>query len=373
MKIAVLGYGRIGRAIVDDLCKQGHDVTVCDNNTEIKLLENTAGRPFSINRLNVLDEWSFARCLADKDLVVNALPGSIGYQVTKSIIELRTNVVDISFFPEDPEPLRKVAREHKVIAAIDCGLAPGIWNMILAHCESEFETTSCKCYVGGLPKNPKWPFGYKAPYHPRDVVEMYTRKSRFIKNGEIITKSAISDLELLTINGIMVEAFNTDGLRTLLNGMKTPTIVEKTLRYPGHAEQMKMFRDVGFFNQEKVWLESEKVWISPIDLFAKLVFPYWQYYQEDQDLTLMLVIVDGKNGDKNIRRTFKLVDEGKEFSSMARTTGYTATAVVDLIDREVIMEPGLYAPEDIGRVACQNVIHYLQDRNVVFRVKENKG
>lgn len=367
MKISVLGYGRIGKAIVNDLLNQGHDVEVVDNSEEIKILNAAEGCPFSIKVENATNQWALAKAIENSDLVVNALPGKIGYEITKNVAFLGKNIVDISFFPEDPCDLIEIAKERNSIVAIDCGLAPGIWNMILAYNETLMDTKSCVCYVGGLPKLPQWPFGYKAPYNPYDVIEMYTRESRYLCDGRMVIKPALTDKEPIRINDIIVEAFNTDGLRTLLKGMNTPTIVEKTLRYPGTADMMETFRTMGFFDKNPIVLDNGVV-VSPIKLFSKLVFPYWEFKYDEKDITLMLVVIDGERNGQKVKMTYKLYDEAKDFSSMARTTGYTATAVVDLISRKIITEPGFYAPEDIGRVACPNILNYLWDRGVRFEV-----
>jgi len=370
MKISVLGYGRVGKAIVDDLVKQGHDVTVVDFSLEVRSLTTKADRPFHIRIYDALSIECLRKWTLDHDLIVNALPGDVGYSVTKNAIEIGKNIVDISFAPQDYGPLRKLAEKKGVIVAVDCGLAPGMWNMMLADSELKMNTKSCVCYVGGLPKKPEYPFGYKAPYHPRDVVEMYTRESRFLVDGKVITKPALTDMELIQINNITVEAFNTDGLRTMLEGMVTPTIIEKTLRYPGTAELMRIFRDIGFFNTGKIHIE-ENIYVQPIKVFEKLAFPFWQFDKDEVDITLMQVVVDGERDGEDVRKTFKLYDEACDgFSSMARTTGYTATAVVDLINQKIIDEAGFYAPEDIGTIAWDNVLHYLEDRGIIIDIRE---
>lgn len=372
MKIALFGYGRVGKAIYADLVSMNHDVDVFDKQYDLETKSGATSENIKgfacwhkkFYEANVNSMWVLSRLLQQKvlgnyDLVINALPGFFGYQITLDTVELGCNIVDISFFPEDPEPIKKLAKEKNVIAVIDAGLAPGLWNMILAKCEEEMDTKSCICYVGGLPKEPEWPFFYKAPYHPFDVLEMYTRESRYLKDGKIVVKPALTDLELIKFNDISVEAFNTDGLRTLLSNNKTPTIIEKTLRYPGTAELMKMFRETGFFDEKYLQTTSE------------ILFPHWEFKPDEKDITMMLIVVDGEKDGEQVRRTYKLYDEASDFSSMARTTGFTATAVVDLIGQNKI-KPGFYAPEDIGRVHCDEVIQYLNERNVSIELMETQ-
>ena len=146
---------------------------------------------------------------------------------------------------------------------------------------------SYECYVGGLPVEREWPYEYKAVFSPIDVIEEYTRPARFVQNSKIITKEALSETELMNFKGVgTLESWNSDGLRTLIKTMAhVPNMIEKTLRYPGCVEYIKVLRETGFFSKEEIELNGVK--IKPIDVTSKLLFPIWKMNEEDRDLSLI--------------------------------------------------------------------------------------
>ena len=232
-RIVILGSGRVGRAIALDLSGQ-HEVAVID--TSRRALDHLKDARVKLINDDATNSGILAELAGDADLVINALPGHLGFAVLKNVIELGTPTVDISFFPEDPFELDELARDRGVVAVVDCGVAPGLSNMMLGSRYRQMEVGSFACYVGGLPRVRTWPYQYKAPFSPIDVIEEYTRPARLVENGEVIVKEALSDLEHLEFDDIgTLEAFNTDGLRTLLKTVRIPNMKEKTLRYPGHS------------------------------------------------------------------------------------------------------------------------------------------
>ena len=132
-----------------------------------------------------------------------------------------------------------VAEKNGVTAITDAGIAPGLSNLIFGRVLSEFDRVdSAKCFVGGLPQNPRLPWLYNSVFSPMDVVEEYTRPARLVKNGKIITKLAMTEIEPIEFKKIgILDAFNSDGLRSLLD-MPIPDMVEKTLRFPGHIQKI---------------------------------------------------------------------------------------------------------------------------------------
>ena len=172
-----------------------------------------------------------------------------------------------------------------------------------------------------------------------------------------------------------LEAFNTDGLRSLLTSSKAPEMVEKTLRYPGHAEKMRMLRETGFLSSKGVLVASGQA--VPRDITEALLFSAWQFEEGEPDLTVMRIVVEGDKEGKTVRHTYELLDyynTETETSSMARTTGYTCTGMVRLITNGIWDQPGVAPPEIVGRnIECFDaVIEHLKDRKVqVFHsVKE---
>ena len=268
------------------------------------------------------------------------------------MIEAGRDVVDISFFPEDAFELDEMARARDVRAVVDAGVAPGLSNMILGYLEGAMEETeSFSCVVGGLPVRRDPPWEYRALFSPRDVIEEYVRPARLRRSGQDLVLPALDELEGVEIEGVgVLEAFLTDGLRTLLRTVDTPTLVEKTLRYPGHAAKVKSLRDSGFFRTTPLEVNGQVV--RPLDLSAKLLEDVWCMQDGEADLTVMRVDVLGREGDERVRQCYELLDRydpESGVSSMARTTGYTCTALVRWLLKGGWDRPGIIPPEVLAR------------------------
>jgi len=306
------------------------------------------------------------------DFVISAVPGYMGFQTLKAVIEAKKNVVDISFFPEDPFLLDAVAKNNNVTVVVDCGVAPGMSNILVGHVHRLLdETHNVLIYVGGLPEVREWPYEFKAGFSPIDVIEEYIRPARYIANGRLVVKPALTEPELIYFPEVgTLEAFNTDGLRTLATTISAPNMKEKTLRYPGHIEKIATLRETGFFDKSKIAVNGAK--IRPLDLTAQLLFPKWKLNKNDKDLTVMRLIVEGKKAEKKLRYTFELLDRHDSSTnthSMARTTGYTATLALRMIAQGLYDRKGLSAPEFIGqRPECvRYMLRGLENRGVVYK------
>lgn len=372
MKIAILGAGRVGRAIALDLAKDSDfQVTVVDR-SEAALDSLGAVNNIVPLKADLSDQDSIQRIMKDQELGVGAVPGFMGFKTLQAILEAGRPAVDIAFFPEDPFLLDGLARAQGLVAIVDAGIAPGCSNLILGHLEEEMEsTTRFKCVVGGLPVDRHWPFEYKAPFSPVDVIEEYTRPARLRRDGQTVTVPALSGLEELEFPEIgALEAFNTDGLRTLLRTCETPEMVEKTMRYPGHAEWMLGLRESGFFDTKP--LELEGIEVPPMAVTARLLERAWTFKKGEEDLTVMRIRIEGRREGHGERHTYDLLDRydvANGISSMARTTGYTCTAMVRLLARNLYREPGITPPEVVGRdPACFDfVMKELDARGIRFQ------
>jgi saccharopine dehydrogenase-like NADP-dependent oxidoreductase len=306
------------------------------------------------------------------DIAVNAVPGFMGFQTLKSIIETGKDVIDIAFFPEDPFELDEPAKEKGVTAIVDCGVAPGMSNVLIGHVDSLLDKTEqILIYVGGLPEIREWPYEYKAPFSPIDVIEEYIRPARFVENGRLVVRPALSEPELIDFPDVgTLEAFNTDGLRSLAKTMDISNMKEKTLRYPGHIEKMRLLRETGFFSRDEVDVNGSR--IRPIDLTSRILFPKWEYSRGEADITVMQVTVEGAISGQRLRYRYDLFDrydDVTETSSMARTTGYTATMAVRLLANGMYSRKGLSVPEYIGRhpECVEFLLKGLKDRGVVYK------
>jgi lysine 6-dehydrogenase len=375
MRVIVLGAGRVGEAIARDLAANGRfDLKVADvSQTALDRLAAVDG--LTTERADLAAPGEIRRLVGGYDLAVGAVPGPMGFATLGRIIEAGVNVVDISFFEEEPWPLNKLAMDRGVTAVMDCGVAPGSSSLIFGRAEASWERVDAfRCYVGGLPVARHWPYEYKAVFSPIDVIAEYTRPARLVKGGKVITKPALTEIEHLDFDEIgTLEAFNTDGLRTLLKTSKVPEMTEKTLRYPGHAERMKMLADIGYFSEKPI--EVGGAMVRPIDVAEKLLIPAWQLGEGEMDLTVLRAEVEGVLEGREVRRRYDMLDHydrEARITSMARTTGYTCTAMVNVIAKGLYSEPGLSPPELVGRnEACYDFIFdYLAARGVRFEVTE---
>jgi len=377
MKIIVLGAGLVGGPMAVDLAKDPRfEVTLTDRDPA-SLVELGAKFPIQTLQRDLSDPVTIHDLVKDYDIVLNALPGFMGYNTFKAVIEAGRNIVDIAFFIEDPFQVDEIAKKNKVIAIMDCGVAPGMCNILIGYANHMLdETEEVLYFVGGLPEIREWPYEYKAVFSPVDVIEEYTRPARYIENGILVTRPALSDPELMNFPGIgTLEAFNTDGLRSLAFTVKAKNMKEKTLRYPGHIAKMSLLRETGFFNQDPVEINGQK--IRPIDMTAKLLFPLWKLKPGEVDITVMKVIVKGKKGDKTLQYTWDLFDKYDPVTaihSMARTTGYTATVAVRMIADGLYTRKGVSVPEFIGQdPACvKYMIEGLKERDVIYKETINE-
>ncbi len=373
-KVVLLGAGLIGKTIAADLCK---DYSVLAVDVDRKKLDRLKSLYPVETILSSVTDWErTSKFLSDADLIIGAVPGFLGFQTLKNIIQLKKDVVDISFFGEDPFELDSLAKQNKVTAVVDCGVAPGLSNIIIGYFNSKMKIDSFKCYVGGLPVEREWPFEYKAPFSPSDVIEEYTRPARIVENGNMVVKPALSEPELIEFKSIgKLEAFNTDGLRSLITTMKIPNMIEKTLRYPGHIEYMRVLREAGFFNKEPMEIGGQK--IKPIDFTSKLLFPLWHLDENEPEFTVLRLIIEGNDKQKKKQIIFDLYDkydERKNLSSMARTTGFTCTAAARLILNEKFNRKGICPPEFIGEnEECYNkVLNDLRHRGIEMTFSEKE-
>lgn len=371
MHITVLGAGLVGNAIVKDLAQDKiFKIQVVDLNQQaLKKLESEL--PVKGVKADLSKGDSVASVTADSDLVICAVPGFMGFETLKRIIEAGKNVVDISFFGEDAFLLDDLAKERGVTAVVDCGVAPGLCNIIAGYRANRLDKADrYACYVGGLPKERLWPYEYKAVFSPSDVLEEYTRPARMVENGEEVIYPALSDVELIDFPPVgALEAFNTDGLRSLQKTMKFTSMKEKTLRYPGHANLMRIFRESGFFSADTITISGKK--IKPIDVTSKLLFDQWKLQDGEEDFTVMRVIIEGKKENKKVCYTYDLFDEyDKETktTSMARTTGYTCTIIARQVINGLFSEKGICPPEFIGRTkGCfENLMNEYASRKITL-------
>jgi saccharopine dehydrogenase-like NADP-dependent oxidoreductase len=350
-KILVLGGGLVGRHIATDLSDR-YDVYCIDQdktlrtffaNKKVTYLEGKVGEG-DIAKLN--RKYKF-------DYVVNALPGHLGYSALKEIIEERINCVDISFMPESAQSLHLSAKEKGVKIISDFGVAPGLCGLMAGKlAASTTDPHKLTIMVGGLPDAQTGYMRYKAPFSPIDVIEEYTRPARLVRDGQVVTMPAMSERELVKFaGGLELEAFNSDGLRSIISNLHIPNMVEKTLRYPGHIQLMENLRDMGFFKPEN------------IPHTAEVLKKEWKLEPSDEEFTIMSVELTTKDGRSKLYHLFDRHD-GK-VPSMARTTGYTCNSGISIMENFRI-DPGINFGEQLGKnqYIFSHVLEYLREREI---------
>ena len=373
--VLVLGGGMIGSAVAFDLARTGRArVTIADlREPALPLVRGRAD--VAVRRADLSDPDAVRTLAAGFDVVVGALPSVLGHAALRAVIEAGTDVVDISFTAENALDLDGLARERGVTAVVDCGVAPGVSNLMVGHAAAQLAVVEdVEIMVGGLPRERRWPFDYKAGFAPADVIEEYVRPARMVERGQVVTKEALSEPELLDFPGVgTLEAFNTDGLRSLLFTINAPEMREKTLRYPGHVALMRAFRETGFFSKELVDVGGQRV--RPLDTTAALLFPKWTFAEGEADLTVMRVAVRGRDAAGRSRRfAFDLLDHydpETRLRSMSRTTAFPAAIMAGLVADGAVRRPGVHPPEVLGAQPgmLETVLSGLAERGVRCRAR----
>ncbi len=369
-KVLVLGAGMVGSVMALDLCSDCEVVLADIREEALSQVRETAATRADLapiaHRLRTVqadlsDAAAIAKLAADCDVVAGALSSRIGYGALRAVIEAGKPYCDISFMAEDFLELDDLAKRAGVTCITDCGVAPGMSNILaakgagmLAPCER------IEIYVGGLPRERRWPFEYKAAFSPADVIEEYTRPSRMVEFGTVVTKPALSDAVLMNFDGVgTLEAFNTDGLRSLITTVgeryAVPHMKEQTLRYPGHIELMRVMRETGLFSKEPILLRSASegpmVSVRPLDVISKLMFPKWTYGPGEEDLTVMRITAQGMSGGVRRRLCWELLDyydRETSSTSMSRTTAFPCAIVARMLARGEFQAPGVNPPEALA-------------------------
>lgn len=372
MKALVLGCGLVGREIVRDLA-QGEAFSVTAVDRDEAALARVTDRLEVRGLVRDLSQPGAAGQLArDHDVIVGAVPGWLGLQVVREAVEEGRPVADISFMPEDPyATLDELAQSKGVPVVVDCGVAPGTSNLLVGHAASELdEVHDVRIVVGGLPVVRRLPYEYAAVFSPPDIIEEYTRPATVIEDGRQVVRPALDELEHIEFPGLgTLEAFLTNGLRTLPRTIKARNMKEKTLRYPGHCEKIRLLVESGFFDEEPITVEG--VSVRPVDVTARVLARLWQMPDGEEDLTVMTVEVTGRREGEEVLLTYQLVDvydADNGVTSMARTTGYACTAAVKLLATKRIEATGVIPMEQIGARSAlyHQVLKHLRERGIVI-------
>ena len=377
MEILSIGCGYIGSVLAEEIVHNldFEKMIICDSTKE--KIEETAkklgDRVFPLE-LDISNYSNLLEIIDNVDLVIGLSPGRLGFNVMKACVEKKKNLIDLSFMAEDPLFFQKSALEREVIIIPDCGVAPGLSNILIGKASSQLEEVEdVSIYVGGLPQNPIPPLNYKVTWCVEDLFEEYTRKAKIIQNGKTVEVDALEGLEEIEFEGLgKFEAFFTDGVRTLHNTIKANNMWEKTLRYSGHVEKIKLIKKLGLLKKEPI----TSINISPWEFMCK----FWEEnlsFFEEKDLVLMRIKVSGRKGSAKFLHSYEVIDffdEKRNITAMGRSTAYTAFAVIKLMIENRIDRKGVTPPEILGmdKELFEEIEHTLKEKDLVIKEKIEK-
>lgn len=326
MRIHCLGGGLVGSFVTRKLVEDGFDVHLFD------VVNRATPAVFHLKDAASADHSS-------ADLIVNMVPGSIGHDVLRVLHEQGHNIVDLSFSETTPDQLPA----GPGVVLWDVGIAPGLSNMLVALAQRELgrlDKVSIK--VGGNPAQPDDGWSYMAPFSPHDVIAEYTRPARIVRDGAVTVVPAMDELHTIDANGRTMEAFLTDGLRSLIN-LQADSMGEYTVRWPGHIQRY------------------QHTTLSPDELVDA-----WAFDPQRPEFTWMEVRVEA--GEKT--RVWTVEDSGKDGdSSMARTTGLVTFACVKAWSERTLFDRGVHPPEDLPDDVIHDVIEVLKNEGVAVDLR----
>ena len=373
MKILVIGTGHIGSVIAKDLAQTlpSAKIVIADKsqNRAEAVAKRIDRKNVSSTQLDIFDRRILVKTLKGFDLAIGALPGEIGYKALEACIDAKVDMVDVSFMPENPLSLSDKAAKAAVTIIPDCGVAPGLSHLLLMRGISKLDhVQNAEILVGGLPAKPIPPLGYTITWSVEGLIDEYTRKARIVKNGKVTEVEPLDSIEEVEFPAVgKLEAFYSDGLRTLLKTVKgVENMAEKTLRYPGHIEKIRLLKDMGFFDEKPV--QTDNFSVSPKSVTVKLL-EHKLKKPEVEDILTMLVQVDGTKNGRKMRYAFYLLDQydrRSKITAMARTTAYTASCVAQLIAKKIITDKGVIPPERLGEdeIIFRKLMALLRKRGI---------
>ncbi len=353
MRVLVVGCGKVGSEIVRDLAdsKEVDSVVATDVSRE-SLARVGNWEKVQTVRSDLAQRKAIARLMEKADLTCGALPGGMGFELLQIAVAHGHDIVDISYTPRDPFVLHRQALSSDCVVVPQCGVAPGFSNMCVGDASRRLDRIiSVRIYVGGLPQKPVPPLNYRVVFSLEDVINEYTRPVRLVENGHRKKAEPLSGRGFLHVPKVgKLEYFLTDGLGSLPRSFpKVRDMREMTLRYPGHAEIMRMLTRLGYFDRRKSRVNGEL--IEPREVSLGLLRSAFSA-GEPEDLLAFRVDVEGMTGGRRALMRYQMLDEfdrKKHVSAMARTTAYPCTSVALLIGRGKLREKGVVPPERIGK------------------------
>ena len=378
MRMLVLGAGLQGSACAYDLL-QNPEVK------EVRLADLHTGHlepflaPYSGNRLiftplDVRDKEAVLALMRESDAVMSAIPYYFNFDLAEMAVDAGVHFSDLGGNTEivfKQKTLDPIARKKGITVIPDCGLAPGMVNILAEYGISQLDTVdSVRIFVGGLPQNPEPPLNYQIVYSLEGVLDYYTTLSWVLRGGKRTQVTALSEIEPVRFDGSVgeLEGFHTaGGLSTMAFRYegKIPTMEYKTLRYPGHAKIMEAIRELGLLELKPVDVKGVKV--VPRDLVVAAMGPRLTK-PEGFDLVALRVVAEGKKGGKPKKVGWELVDyydKKAGISAMERSTGYSLSITGQMQARGEIGKAGVFTPDEA--IPPEKYIKELGKRGVMIK------
>ncbi len=381
MKMLVLGAGLQGSACAYDLLQNPDvkEVRLADININHlpDFLAPYSGKGLTPTKLDVRDGDAVSALMRQSDAVMSALPYYFNYEMAVSAVDAGVHFCDLGGNTEivfKQKTLHERAKADKVSVVPDCGLAPGMVNIIAELGISRLDKVDAvRIYVGGLPQQPEPPLNYQIVYSLEGVLDYYTTLSWVLRDGKRTRVKALSERENVKFAGLgTLEAFHTaGGLSTMAFRYEgsIPTMEYKTLRYPGHAELMESIRELGLLDLHPV--DVKGIPVVPRAAFIATVGPKL-LKPKGQDLVALRVTVEGKKAKKKKKFTWELLDKydaKKDISAMERTTGFSLAITGVMQVKGQVSGAGVLTPDEA--MPAEAYIAALAKRGVM--IKEVKG
>jgi lysine 6-dehydrogenase len=376
MRMLVLGAGLQGSACAYDLlANTDHEVVIADLNVGAlpAFLQPHLGGRLTALKVDATDRTGIRDAMEGVSAVMSAFPYYFNLGMAVAAVDSGAHFCDLGGNTEivlQQKGLHDRAQEKGVSVIPDCGLAPGMVNVLAEHGIRQLDTArAVRIFVGGLPQNPRPPLNYQIVYSLEGVLDYYTTLSWVLRDGRPLQVAALSEIEELEFPGAgTLEAFHTaGGLSTMAQRYegRIPSMEYKTLRYPGHARAMETIRDLGLLDLEPVDVKGQQV--SPRDLFISKVGPKLRKdYRESPDMVALRVEVEGeKDGEEQLLRWDLLdrFDPASGITAMMRTTGFSL-AITGALQSAGDIEPGVWTPDE-----CMPATAYIAElarRNVMI-------
>ncbi|WP_342463017.1 saccharopine dehydrogenase C-terminal domain-containing protein [Ureibacillus sp. FSL K6-8385] len=384
MKVVVLGAGLMGKEVARDLDNSDkvEKVFLADLDLAIatEFIQEANLQKTEAVQCDAENEEQLREVIAKGDVCVNALFYKYNEQVAKAAIDVGVHAVDlgghIGNITENVLKLHEQAKEKNVTIIPDLGLAPGMINILVGYGASKLDKVdSIQLYVGGIPVKPEPPLNYTRVFSLEGVFDHYTQPSKIIRDGQLVEVDSLSGLEPIYFEQFgTLEAFYTSGGTSTLYKTfpNVKTLEYKTVRYKGHAEQFRLLRELGFFDQDNV-VEVGGVKVKVRDVVREALKKKL-YLGKKQDAVVLRAIIVGEKSGEQVTYEYETIikrEEDSDVTAMAKATAGTVASVAIMIGDGTISKRGVYPPETI--VPGKEYIEKMNKRGVVIKETSHRS